>query len=584
MKKWYLYNKKADFKAIAERFGIDQVTARILRNRDIVEDRDIDRFLNGTLEDLYSPMLLPDAIRCMNQLERAVNEGRRIRIVGDYDVDGVMATYILYRGLTRLSAKVDYEIPDRIRDGYGINTEIVDRAAKDGIQLILTCDNGISAIEELRHARELGITVLVTDHHDLRKTPPEAGGRDILPPASAVVDPKRADSRYPFSEICGAVVAWKIIQLLYQKKNLPPGEGGEFLPFAAIATVCDVVRLRDENRIIVKHGLESIPETENPGLKALLKAQGLSEQERISAYHAGFVIGPCINAGGRLESAKTALRLFLSESEEEACSLAARLKELNDARKDMTKQACEMAFRAVSEHYLRDRVLVVYLPALHESLAGIVAGRVRERFYRPAFVITDAAPEGAEAGVPGRPMAKGSGRSIEGYPMSDRLAELSHLLTKFGGHPMAAGFSLPRENIDIFRKELNARCALTEEQLQEKLWIDVPMPIDYVKESLVEDFEKLEPFGAGNERPLFACKNLLIQDARVMGRNRNAVKLRLLSSGRTQMEGVIFLDGDAFLREKGANSLIDIVYYPSINEYNGTRSLQLVIKEYQLHR
>ncbi|SFG31335.1 single-stranded-DNA-specific exonuclease RecJ [Oribacterium sp. WCC10] len=581
MKKWFLYNKKADFKAIADKYGIDQVTARILRNRDINSDSQINQFLHGSLEeDLHSPLYLPDAIKCMNQLNRAIAEKKHIRVVGDYDVDGVCATYILVRGLRRLGAQVDYVLPDRIRDGYGINVDIINKAKEDGVQVILTCDNGIAAIDELKHARELGITVLVTDHHDVRQNQDEDYGcesRDILPPASAVVDPKREDNRYPYPEICGAVVAWKIIIMMYQNHAIPEEEYYEFLEFAAIATICDVMELKDENRTIVKFGLQQLKQTTNPGLRALLQVQELLTQEHITSYHIGYIIGPCINAGGRLRSAEIALDLFLTDDVSEAFDKAVRLKELNDSRKTMTIAATNQAIEMVEKYYMRDMVLVVYIPGLHESLAGIIAGRLRERFYKPSFVITRA--EGDEAG---EPLVKGSGRSIEGYSMSGHLQEVSDLLLKWGGHPMAAGFTLLERNVESFRAELNRRCTLGKEQLVDKLWIDVPMPIDYISDNLIHDFEKLEPFGKGNEKPCFATKNLGIADCKVFGKNRNVVKMRLLSESGCLMDGLIFTNGDEFLREKGRNAKIDVVYYPQINEYNGNQSLQIIIDDYQL--
>lgn len=580
MKKWFIYNKKADFKAIAAAHHIDQVTARILRNREINSDAQIEQYLHGSLEELHSPLLLPDAIRCMNQLNRAIQNGKRIRIVGDYDVDGVCATYILYTGLQRLGAKVDYVLPDRIKDGYGINVHIIDEAKADGIEIILTCDNGISAIEELRHARDLGLTVLVTDHHDIRQRDDEDYGcesRDILPPASAVVDAKREDSRYPFTEICGAVVAWKLIIMLYENRGLPKEDYLDFLEFAAIATICDVVALQDENRIIVKFGLQQLRQTTNPGLRALLDVQGLLEKDHITAYHIGYIIGPCINAGGRLRSAEIALSLFTTTDPSEAFQKAVKLKELNDVRKEMTIEATKQAYAMVEQDYAADPVLVVYLPTLHESLAGIVAGRLREKYYRPSFVITNA--EDAEDGTR---MAKGSGRSIDAYPMSERLAEVAPLLTKFGGHPLAAGFSLPRENIDRFRRALNEKCTLVSSELVDKLWIDVPMPVSYVTEELIREFDRLEPFGKGNEKPCFAEKNLRILEARVLGKGRNVVRLQLLSSQGTSISGILFTDGEAFMKEKAAKSLMDVVYYPEVNEYNGIKNLQIVIEDYQL--
>lgn len=578
-KRWYVYNKKADFQKIAAKFEIDQVTARILRNREVNSEGQIERFLNGTLEDMYSPLLLPDAIRCMNQLSSKIDQKKKIRVVGDYDIDGVCATYILYTGLKRAGAYVDYEIPDRIKDGYGINIHIIDAALEDDIDTVITCDNGISAIEELRYAKEQGITVLVTDHHDVRQISDEDCGcesRDLLPPAAAVVNPKRDGSRYPFSGICGAVVAWKMIQLLYEKRNMPKEAAMELLEFAAIATVGDVCILQDENRLIVKHGLSQMAESRNIGLRKLMEVTGL-QPDALTAYHIGFVLGPCINAGGRLESAKLAMELFLCQDGPEAFEKALRLKELNDARKDMTKEACEQAFVQVEKEYADDRVLVIWLPELHESLAGIVAGRVRERFYRPAYVLTK-----AECGVDGTAMAKGSGRSIEGYPMSRALEEVSSLLTKFGGHPMAAGFSLPEANLDAFREALNRNCRLTEEQLCEKIWIDVPMPLEYVSEQLIQDLEKLEPFGNGNEKPQFATKDLKILQIQILGRNRNAVKLLLESPGGYRITGLLFTDGDTFLKERGSRNRMNVIYYPAVNEYNGTKSLQIMIRDYEL--
>ncbi len=581
MKKWFLYNKKADFKAIADRFNIDQVTARILRNRDINSPEQINQFLHGSLEeDLHSPLYLPDAIKCMNQLNRAIMEKSHIRVVGDYDVDGVCATYILVKGLRRLGAIVDYVLPDRIKDGYGINVNIIDKAKEDGVKLILTCDNGIAAIDELKHARDIGLNVIVTDHHDIRQNQDEDYGcesRDILPTAGAVVNAKREDSRYPFPDICGAVVAWKLIILLYQNHAIPDEEYYDFLEFAAIATVCDVMDLKDENRTIVKFGLQQLKQTTNVGLRALLEVQDLLIKEHISSYHIGFIIGPCINAGGRLQSAEIALDLFLTEDRTEALTKAARLKELNDSRKNMTIAATQEAFMQVESQYMRYPVLVIYLPDLHESLAGIVAGRLKEKYYRPSFVITKA--EGTDNG---ELLVKGSGRSIDGYSMSEKLQEISPLMIKWGGHPLAAGFTLLEKNIDTFRLELNKRCGLSKEQLVDKIWIDVPMPIDYISNNLIHDFEKLEPFGKGNEKPCFATKNLEISDCKVFGKNRNVVKMKLLSETGCLIDGLIFTNGDDFLREKGRNSRIDVVYYPQINEYNGIQSLQIVIDDYQL--
>lgn len=563
--KWMLYAKKADFNALAARFHITPISARIIRNRDVCGDEAIRKYLYGTWEDLYSPHRLKDVDLAADILSEKIKAQKKIRIVGDYDIDGVCSTYILYQALIRLGAVADYEIPDRIKDGYGINQQIVEQAAKDRVDTILTCDNGISAVAQMARAKELGMTVIITDHHEIS----QEDGKDILPRADAIVNPRQKDCGYPWKEICGAVVAYKLIQVLYEKAGVPVKEWKDMVEFAAIATVGDVMRLQDENRILVKEGLKHIPWTESVGLKKLIEKNNL-DSSSLSAYHIGFVIGPCLNAGGRLQTAKLALRLLLCRDEEEADRLALELKSLNDQRKSMTVQGLTEASQQVEQHYGNDKVLVVYLPQCHESLAGIIAGKLREKYHKPSFVLT----KGAEG-------IKGSGRSIESYHMFQALTGVKELLTKFGGHPMAAGLSLEEKNVESFRRELNRQADLTEEDFIPRIWIDVPLPISYVSEKLIKELELLEPFGQGNEKPQFAQKDLTIRSARVVGKNRNAIKLSLVTPEGTPMEGMAFAEGDLFLQEMGDSTVMDAIYYPGINEYNGRRSLQVVIKEWR---
>lgn len=565
---WLIQAKKADFNAIGAAFGISPVTARLIRNRDVVGMDAVYQYLNGTVEDLYEPMLLPDMGRCLEVLQRKIEEKKRIRIVGDYDIDGICSTYLLYRALTRAGAMADYEIPNRIRDGYGINESIIRAAAADGIDTILTCDNGIAALDQARLAGELGMTMLITDHHDIRK---DEEGNDLLPQAAAVVNPKRQDSRYPYPEICGAMVAYKLVLGLYRIFGIPEKEWLDMMEFAAIATVGDVMKLQDENRIVVKEGLRRIGCTRNLGLRKLIEKNNL-DPDRITAYQIGFVIGPCLNASGRLETAKLALSMLLSEDEAEAESMADHLKELNDVRKDMTAKGVEEASSLVESSFVDDWVLVVYLPDCHESLAGIVAGRLRERYHKPSIVLT-----------PGEEAVKGSGRSIEGYHMFQALTEADDLLLKYGGHPMAAGLSLPEENIEAFRRRLNerARQTMTEKDFVEKIWIDVAMPFEYISEPFIRELALLEPFGQGNERPQFAQRRLKVRSARVAGKNRNVVMLSLASESGCVMEARWFGEGDRFMEEMGTSRVMDVVYYPEINVYNGRKSIQMVIRHYR---
>lgn len=562
---WMLQTKRADFDGIARQFGIDPVTARVIRNRGIEGRENIERYLYGDLDSLYSPWLLKDMRPAVDILKRKLKEGQKIRIVGDYDIDGVCSTYILYQALKRLGGNVDYAIPDRIKDGYGINESMIRAAAEDGIDTILTCDNGISAFSQIQTAKEFGMTVIVTDHHEV----PADGEREILPPADAVIDPKQRSCSYPFPEICGAVVAYKLVQALYEESGVSREEWLELLEFAAIATVGDVMKLQDENRMIVKYGLKKLGHTKNLGLKKLAEKTNL-DLNSITAYHIGFVIGPCLNAGGRLQTAKLALSMLLAKDEETAEELAQELKDLNDMRKDMTEHWTAEAKVLADTQYRNDKVLVIFLPDCHESLAGIIAGRLREYCQKPAIVLTR-----SEEAV------KGSGRSIESYHMFQKLSEVKDLMLKFGGHPMAAGLSLLEENIDEFRRELNERSGLTEEDFKAKLWIDVPMPIDYINESLVEELKILEPFGQGNEKPLFAQKQVRIRSCRVIGKNKNVVKLVLEGGSGMPMDGILFTDGIAFEEERAGRTVMDIIYYPEINEYNGNRNLQVVIRNYK---
>ncbi len=566
-----LQTKRADFNAIAARFHISPVTARIIRNRDVEGEKGIDRYLNGTLDQLYDPHLMKDMDKAAALILEKIRTGVRIRIVGDYDIDGVCSTYLLYRGLTRCGAAVDYQIPERIRDGYGINESIIRKAKEDGIDTIVTCDNGIAALEQVRLAKELGMTVIVTDHHEVVR---DEDGSQVLPEADAVVNPHRDDCTYPFAGICGGVVAYKLVQVLYEKNGIPEQEWKDMLEFAAIATVGDVMKLQDENRIIVRWGLKQIPHTASAGLRALVEACGLDIYD-LTAYHIGFVIGPCLNASGRLKTAKLALELLLCEGMQQSAraeEMAAELKLLNEERKDMTQAGMEQAFEQVDAELADDDVLVVYLPDCHESLAGIIAGRVRETYNKPSFVLTR-----------GEDCVKGSGRSIESYHMYQALCGVQDLLLKFGGHPMAAGFSLKEENIDEFRRRLNEQSALTKEDFIPKIWIDVAMPLEYISEALVNELKGLEPFGQGNEKPQFAQKNLRIRSVRAIGRNNNAVRMTVVTEQGRSMEAMVFTVADQFVEEAKQSRSIDVIYYPDINEYNGNRTLQIVVRAYKLH-
>ena len=569
MEKWMVYNKKADFQKIGSEFGIDPVIARLIRNRDIQDMKEIRSYLYGTLAEIPSPWKMKDMERAVQILQKKITQKKKIRIIGDYDIDGVTATCILLKGLKRLNANVDTYIPDRVKDGYGMHEQLIDKALEDGIDTILTCDNGIAAAAEIEYAKKEGLTVIVTDHHDIPFRDTEDGRIWIIPKADAVVNPKQNDCLYPNKNICHQVVAWKLIWALYERLGIDSDEIWDFLELAAIATVGDVMDLQGENRIIVKEGLKKLSSTSFEGLKALICVNNLEGAE-ITAYHVGFVIGPCINASGRLDTAARSLELLLADNMEDAMKLADDLYDLNQSRKAMTEQGKEQAIQSIEENNLgKDRVLVVYLPDCHESLAGIIAGRIREAYNKPVFVLT----KGADG-------VKGSGRSIEAYSMYEELVKCSDLLTQFGGHPMAAGLSMEEKNIELFRRRLNDNCTLTEQDLIPKIMIDVPMPISYLSKKLTEQLKVLEPFGKGNSKPLFAQKNLRAVGIRVLGRNRNVAKMLLIDENGIKMDAVYFGEAQEFVDFVQAHDTISVTYYPEINVFQGRENLQVVIKNY----
>ena len=570
MQRWFITMKKADFNRIGEKYHISPIVARLIRNRDIIGDDAIDFYLNGTIADLYDGMLMKDMDRAVEILAEKIREEMRIRVIGDYDIDGVNATYILQEGLSGLGADVDTDIPDRIKDGYGLNRLLIDRAIDDGIDTIVTCDNGIAASEEIAYAKENGLTVVVTDHHEVPYIEMDGEKEYILPKADAVVDPHRPDCGYPFKGLCGAAVAYKLVEALYNVMQRDPEDVDYLMENVAIATVGDVMDLIGENRIFVKQGLEMLKRTQNPGLKALIECTGI-DVDRLNAYHIGFVIGPCINASGRLDTAKRALELLNARTRRDAVMLAEDLKALNDSRKEMTERGVAEAINLIETTSLKDdRVLVVYLPDCHESIAGIIAGRIRERYYRPVFVLTK-----AEEGV------KGSGRSIEAYDMFAQMCRCRALFTKFGGHKLAAGLSLEEGNVQRFRETINALCDLTEEDLQEKVSIDMQLPFPYITEQLVQELELLEPFGKGNPKPLFAGKDLRVISPRIFGKNRNVLKCRLEDTQGNQMEAVYFGDVEKCLKTMEEKKVMAFTYYPSVNEYMGRRTMQVTIVDYQ---
>lgn len=566
---WRVYAKRADFKGIAGKYDIDQVIARIIRNRDICGDAAIDMYLNGDINDMHNPESMKDAVLSVDIITQKIKDKCKIRIIGDYDIDGICSIYILYKGLMAAGADVDYVVPHRINDGYGINEHLIDNAINEGIDTIITCDNGIAAYNQVKYAKENGLTVIVTDHHDVPFDEVNGVKEYRVPPADAVVNPKQEDCQYPFKLLCGAGVAYKLISLIYERLRLDTKDMEEYREFMAIATVGDIVDLIDENRVVVKYGLKHIAHTVNTGLKALVEECGV-DINNISSYHIGFVIGPCLNASGRLDTARKAIELMLCKNTEEAHNMARELITLNTERKQMTEDETAKAIELVEKNdMLKDRVLVIYLPDCHESIAGIIAGRIKERYYRPTFVITN-----AEEG------AKGSGRSIEGYNMYEEINKCKNVLTKYGVHPMAAGLSLETADIDVFRKMLNDNATLDDSDLIPKTWIDVPMPVGYASMGLVGQLKLLEPFGKGNEKPVFADRDLYVKTASIIGKNRNVLKMQLETKEGYIVQAVQFGISDKDPVPK-AGSRILIVYYPDINVYNGVSSLQIIIKEWK---
>ena len=570
MEKWFMTMKKADFQGIAAKYHISPILARLIRNRDIVGEKAIDFYLNGTIADLYDGMLMKDMDKAVEILAEKIRGHEAIRVIGDYDIDGVNATYILQEGLSRLGADVDTDIPDRIKDGYGLNKSLIDRAIEDGIDTIVTCDNGIAASEEIAYGKSQGLTVIVTDHHEVPYLEVGEDKEYLIPQADAVVDPHRADCEYPFKGLCGAAVAYKLVEALCEVMQADVEDVDYLMENVAIATVGDVMDLTGENRVFVKQGLEMLKCTKNEGLKALMECTQVPV-ERLNAYHIGFVIGPCINAGGRLDTAKRALELLNAKTRREAVMLAEDLKALNDSRKEMTEKGVSQAVEMIENTSLiDDKVLVVYLPDCHESIAGIIAGRIREKYYRPVFVLTQ-----GEEGV------KGSGRSIESYNMFEEMCKCRALFTKFGGHKLAAGLSLEEENINRFRETINELSNLTEEDLMEKISIDMRLPLPYINEQLVNELELLEPFGKGNAKPLFAERNLRVIRPRIIGKNRNVLRFQAEDVQGNRMEAIYFGDVQDCFQTIERNDTMSFTYYPSVNEFRGDKTLQIVVVNYQ---
>lgn len=586
MERWVLLRKGADFEAIGKKYQISPRLACLIRNRDVIGEEAVDRYLNGTISDLYDGMLMKDMDKAIDILKEKILEDKKIRVIGDYDIDGVNATYILLEGLERLGADVDSDIPDHISDGYGLNRHLVERAYEAGVDTLITCDNGIAAADEIAYGKEMGMTVIVTDHHEVPFDEHDGEKRYRIPPADAVIDPKQPDCLYPFKGLCGAAVAYKLMEALWESMGKDSADLDDLIENVAIATIGDVMDLEDENRIFVKEGLQMLRRTKNPGLKALIECTGI-DKNSLNSYHIGFVLGPCINASGRLDTAKRALELLRAGTQKEADILAGDLKALNDSRKDMTEEAVKQAEEQVETTTIsKDKVLVVYLPDCHESLAGIVAGRIRENYYKPVFVLTD-----AEEGV------KGSGRSIDGYHMYEELNKCKELLTKFGGHRLAAGLSLPKENVGKFREMLNKNCTLTEEEMKEKVTIDMEMPFGCVTEGLVKELELLEPFGKGNTKPVFAARDVTLLGTRILGKNRNVLKLQVQDVNGCRIEAMLFhhvddflgkleeqygkTEVEALLKGRGRQIRISMTYYPDINEYMGKKTPQIVVTHYR---
>lgn len=572
---WVIAAKRADFNAIGQKFGIDPVIARLIRNRDVVGDENIEKYLHGTLDDLYDPAEMKDLVKASEILSDYISNNKKIRIIGDYDIDGIMSSYILVKGLGRLGADADVRIPDRMTDGYGLNERLIREAKDDGRELIITCDNGIAASSEIALANELGMKVIVTDHHEIPyETEIDENGGETrkyhLPPAEAVVDPKQPDCGYPYKGLCGAGVVFKLISFMYSMHGVPEAEAEELLEYTAFATIGDVMELTDENRIIVREGIRRLRKTGNAGLRQLILLNNL-DPERIDVYHIGFVLGPCMNASGRLNTAMHALSMLMAETEQEAAAKAGDLIALNASRKDMTLRGEEQAVEILETTDAgRDRVLVVYLPDIHESIAGIIAGRIKEKYHKPVFVLTDS-----------RDGVKGSGRSIESYDMYDELCRVKECFTKFGGHKMAAGVSMNSGEVDVFREKINANCKLTREDMIPKVVIDVAMPIGYISEKLIEQINIMQPFGVANTRPVFAESKVNVLYPKVIGKNRNAVRMVVKNRHGHQIEAIYLGEGDEFVDYVSSRREISIIYYPEINTFRGAGTLQIQIRKYR---
>ena len=571
MEVWYQMMKKADFNLISQKYGISPVLARLIRNRDVTEDKDIDFYLNGTIGDLYDGMLMKDMDIAIEILEEKIKDQEKIRVIGDYDIDGVSATYILQSGIGSLGGKIDTDIPDRVKDGYGLNRHLIDRALEDGIDTIITCDNGIAAAEEIAYGKENGLTIIVTDHHQVPYKEREDGTRKyILPPADAVVDPQRKDCEYPFKGLCGAAVAYKLVEALYEVMQRDVDEVDYLIENVAIATIGDVMDLQGENRVFVKQGLEMLRRTKNYGLNALIDCNEI-DRNSLSAYHIGFVIGPCINASGRLDTAKKALELLNAEDEVQAKILASELKRLNDERKELTEEGVLKAIDQIETTSLKDdRVLVVYLPGCHESIVGIIAGRIREKYYRPVFVLTD-----------GEGCVKGSGRSIDSYNMFEEMNKCAEIFIKFGGHKLAAGLSIAKNDVELFRHRINELCTLTEKDLYEKVSIDMRLPFPYISEQLVSELTKLEPCGKGNVRPLFAEKDVTVISPRIVGKQREVLVFTAMDSSGYPMDAIYFGDARECMEYMSRHKKMAFTFYPNVNEYRGFRKMQIVVVNYK---
>lgn len=586
MEKWIEIRKGGNFMEMAKKYGIDPLIARIIRNRDIIDEKEITEYLYGGKEALHNPHLLKDVDKAAEIIAEGIAGKKAMRIIGDYDIDGVNATYILLEGIRRCGGNVDAAIPDRMKDGYGINEHLIGQALSDGKELLITCDNGIAAINEINFAKEKGMTVVVTDHHEIPYRNTEQGKEFLRSNADAIVNPKQNDCLYPCKGICGAVVAWKLVQVLYERMDIPVEEADIFIENAGFATVGDVMDLTGENRILVKLGLKALEHTKNPGMKALIAKNKLSDKP-LSAYHIGFVLGPCINASGRLDTAKRSLELLLERDEVKASALAGELVELNESRKYMTQQETQKALEQIEkEGREKDKVLVVYLPECHESLAGIIAGRIREAYQRPVFVLTR-----GEEGV------KGSGRSIEAYSMFDKMTEVAELFTKYGGHPMAAGLSMREEDIDKLREQLNQKAELSEEDMAEVVRLDAVLPMSYFTVDTIRQLSVLEPCGKSNTKPVFADRNIKITRANIVGVNRNVLKLHLLDSRGNPVAGVYFGEVEkflTFLSEKFGSEEVDAamhgkensiqfaaVYEPAVDTYSGRESVQAIIRRFR---